>query len=495
MINKINISHIILLFVYFIPVKAWAQNCTTSYQIETFGSTTAGKYTPFWIVSNKYGSIPLQTGNGYLRVGTFHNQSFQKGFHLSVGADLLAVTSRFRNVYIQQLFATMQYKNLNLTVGSKENYSSLWDKELSSGDMVHSINARPIPEINLSVPRFTAVPFSKGRLQFMGNLAHGRSFDSQYLKSFTNENAVYTKNTLWHRKSLYIAILDPNGKFPLKVVAGIQHHAQWGGTSTNEAIGKQPQSFKDWIRVFLGRSGGEDATISDQINVLGNHYGSYDIQFGYLNPIFDLHIYRQHFFDDNSGMELRNLPDGLYGFQVDFQNFSLINKIVAEFLTTRHQSGPVNYINFDHSKYPGYGGGVDNYYNNGGYPTGISYFNRGIGSPLLTSPEYNKDNVLGFLNNRVRSFHVGFQGNLSKQVLYRILATSSENWGVMRAPLLKKESNFLGGAKISWRYPQLEGWLFSGEIAADFGATYGNNIGFSFSIKKSGFFYGENKTK
>jgi len=491
MTNKRTSCYAVSLFLFLMPFITWAQtttSCSTEYQIEMFGSASTGKYTPFWIVSNKYGAFPLDavTGNASLRAGVFHDHSFRNGIYWNVGADMIATTPRYRHVYVQQLFASVQYKSLNLTVGSKENYSSLWDHALSSGDMVLSSNARPIPEINLSVPRFTPIPFTQGHIQFRGNMAHGQSFDSRYIQSFTKGESAYVKNILLHSKSVHIRILDPQNKIPLTAVIGLRHHAQWGGTSTDKKLGKQPQSFKNFARVFLGKGGGDDASVSDQVNVLGNHYGSYDIRFGYLNPAFDIHVYMQHYFDDKSGMELYNRPDGLYGFQLDLQNFPLISKIVAELLLTRHQSGPVHYIGYDHAIYPGYGGGNDNYYNNGEYTTGVSYFNRGLGSPLLSSPEYNENGILGFRNNRIRAFHLGLQGYLSKQVSYRILATSSEGWGTMNEPFLKKENNFLSATKISYCHPRLENWLLSAEVGADFGATYGNNVGISLSVMRRG---------
>ena len=468
---------------------ASAQNTTTGstdYRLETVGSAATGRHTPFWIVSNKYGVVPLNAGNAVLRAGLFHNQTFQNGINWSVGADLLAVTPRYRHVYVQQLFADIQYKCLNLTIGSKENYISLWDKELSSGDMVHSPNARPIPEINLSVPKFTVIPFTNRLLQFRGHTALGRSSDSRYLQSFTNENTIYIKDVLWHHKSLQLRFLDTNNRFPFTAVAGMHHSAQWGGTSTNPTVGKQPATFKDLIRIILGKSGGEDATVGDQINVLGNHYGSYELQFGYLHNSFNIHIYSQHFFDDVSGMELYNFPDGLWGIQVELPNFSWLNKIVTEYFDTRNQSGPLHWLWFDRDEYPGTGGGFDNYYNNGEYTTGVSYFNRAIGSPLLTSPEYNENNNIGFQNNRVRAYHVGLQGYLSKQVSYRILTTLSEGWGTMYRPFLKKKDNFSLAVKISYCHPRLENWFFTGEVATDRGVQYGDNLGFSISIQKTG---------
>jgi hypothetical protein len=459
---------------------------STGYNLETAGSAATGKYAPFWIVSNKYGTVPLDADNAYLRAGVFHQQSSGNGLHWSAGIDVLAATPRYRNVYIQQLYAEVKYKCLNLTIGGKENYTSLWDKELSSGDMLFSTNSRPVPEINISVPGFTTIPFTKGRMQFRGDFAVGRSFDRDYLQQFRNGRQEYIENVLWHHKSLHIRLLEPENKFPFTAIIGIRHHAQWGGTSTNPEFGKQPQSFRDFIRILAGQSGGDDSSLSAQKNVLGNHYGGYDLKFGYLHSAFDIHIYKQHYFDDTSGMELYNFPDGLYGIQADIPNFLRINKIVMEFLYTRNQSGPVHYIIYDHSIYPGYGGGMDNYYNNGEYTTGVSYFNRSAGSPLLTSPEYNDNGDLGFRNNRIRALHIGLQGYLSKQVSYRILATSSESWGTMGKPFLKKVNNVLCAAKISYCHPRLDGWFFSGEVAADFGHIYGDNTGINISVKKSG---------
>ena len=460
---------------------------STVYNIESFGSAATDKYTPFWIVSNKYGVTSLDAGNAYIRSGIFHNQSLGNGLQWSAGVDIVAATPRYRNLYAQQVYAGIRYKSLDLTIGSKENYTSLWDRDLSSGDMVVSANARPIPEINISVPQFTAVPLTKGIMQFKGNFAIGRSFDTDYIEHFVNENQYFIKNILWHHKSLHIKLIDPQNRIPVTTSFGIRHHAQWGGTSSDPGVGVQPHSLKDFMRIITGRSGGEDAVSSDRLNVLGNHYGSYEMKVGYLNYVFDIYVYKQHYIDDTSGIEYYNYPDGLYGIQAALHNFSLIKKIVFEYVYTRHQSGSIHMISYDHSKYPGYGGGSDDYYNNGEYRTGVSYFNRSIGSPLLTSPEYNKNGNIGFKNNRIRAFHLGLQGYLSKQVSYRILATSSEGWGTMSKPFLSKENNFSCAAKISYCHPHLNDWLFSGEIATDFGSTiYGDNTGISISIAKSG---------
>jgi hypothetical protein len=487
-----NFNHILWIFIFLscAAVTGFSQeerpdNGSTDYRVEIFGSAASKDLTPFHIVSNRYGRVPLRAGNGFVQAGVFHRYQ-SKGLHSEAGVDLVTVTPRDRKAYVEQVYVAVGYKWLHLTVGSKEHTVSLWDGELSSGDLVHSSNARPIPEVNVSIPRFTTLPRSKGLLHIKGNFAVGRSFDEKFLAPFNNGKQYYLKHVLWHHKSVFLRLLDTRHHFPLTATVGFRHPAQWGGTSTSPAEGTQPHSLKDFLRVVMGRSGGKDASLISQQNVLGNHYGSYDFKIGYLSPLFDLQVYRQHFFDDASGMEFHNAPDGLYGIQANVHHFMFVQKVVLEYLYTRNQSGPFHYIVYDHSEYPGFGGGNDNYYNNEEYTTGISYFNRSIGSPLITSPEYNRNGRLGFRNNRVRAWHIGLSGYLSGQVAYRILLTHAEGWGTHGVPWLKKTTDFSCAASLSYGHPRLEGWRFSAEVAADRGPVYGNNAGFALSVRKTG---------
>ena len=414
----------------------------TTYKAEIFGSVASGDNTPFWMVSNRYGIVPLEANNGYLNAGVFHNQTFGKGFHWGAGLDVVAAVPRHRNFFIQQIYAELGYKCLLLSVGSKERYNSLWDCWLSSGDIVQSANARPIPEVNISIPEFTVVPLTKGWMQVKGDFAVGRSFDKDYLANFTNNKQTYVDNVLWHHKSLFVQIKDTRNDFPLSGVIGVQHWAQWGGTSTNPKIGKQPQSIKDLIRVICGSEGGDNATVSDQINVLGNHYGSYDFKLAFTQPNWQVSAYYQHLFEDKSGMIFVNNTDGLWGGQLD--------------------------------------------YNNGEYTTGASYFNRAIGSPLITSPEYNEAGSLGFKNNRVRDWHFGAEGAISSQVSYRVLVTVMNSWGRHVTPFLSKKRGASGLLDISYQHPRLSGWEFTGSLAADAGSMFGDNFGFSLKVAKRG---------
>jgi hypothetical protein len=485
--NRTFLIGILLAFAGIVKVSAQTNEEENSlvYRGEVF-ATAASDHTPFWLVSNRYSLVPLETGNGYVRAGLFYNHTFGKGFRWEAGFDIAAITPRYRNVMVQQAYAELGYKSLLLTVGSKEQYNSLWNEQLSSGDLVLSTNARPIPEIKLSMPSYTVIPLTKGWLQLKGDFSVGRSFDNAYLESFVNNRQTYIKDVLWHHKSLYFNIKNTQNHFPLSLELGLQHGAQWGGTSTNPSIGKQPQSLSDFVRVVFGMSGGEGSTASDSINVLGNEYGSYDFRLSFTKSNWVAHAYHQHYFEDKSGTELKNGFDGLWGFQLDLPEFSWLQMIVVELLETRNQTGAFHFIDFDHKAHPGIGGGADNYYNNGGYPTGLSYFNRALGSPLITSPEYNKDGSLGFKNNRTRNLHFGLSGNLSTQVGYRLLFTSMEGWGTTYRPFLNKKEGLSGLCEITYQHPKLHGWVFTGMLSVDKGDYYTKGIGGGLRIMKRG---------
>ena len=67
--------HIILIGISLlsISVRSYSQinkiQDSTIYKTELFGSAATGSNTPFWMVSNRYGVVPLDAGNGLLNAG------------------------------------------------------------------------------------------------------------------------------------------------------------------------------------------------------------------------------------------------------------------------------------------------------------------------------------------------------------------------------------------------------------------------------------------
>jgi hypothetical protein len=120
-----NSKHLIFIIsALFLTVRSFAQTREDEqnaliYKTEMFGSAASGNYTPFWLVSNRNGMVPLEAGNAYLSAGMSYNQHLGKGFQWGAGGDIAVVTPRYRNVFIRQLYAELAYHAFLLTVGSK----------------------------------------------------------------------------------------------------------------------------------------------------------------------------------------------------------------------------------------------------------------------------------------------------------------------------------------------------------------------------------------
>ncbi|MDR1371939.1 MAG: capsule assembly Wzi family protein [Dysgonamonadaceae bacterium] len=454
---------------------------TILYRAETFASIAAGDYTPFWITSNTFGVVPLKPNNAYLRGNALYTHSFYEKLQVEAGVDLLTAARHTSKVWANQLFAGASYKNIKIIVGTKNYYNSFLDRELSVGDMCFSSNARPIPEVLISIPEYITLPYTKKYLNFKGDFAVGKSMEDDYIIRTKNSTANYTTGVLYHHKSLFIKLAKPVAEAPFAFTAGLVHSAQWGGVYYgNTDVNKHPVGFDDFLRILMCSSGNSKAGIGDRINVLGNHLGTINARLDWKKEKFEAAIYKQHLFDDNSGLEYANWRDGIWGGEVHFSKFKYIEKVIVEYLNTTHQSGPLHFIDYDkRDKYRG--GGADDYYNNYSY-NGWSYFGRGIGNPLLTSPEYNQNGELKFKNTRVKSLHLGFKGKFSEEMTYRVLLTGMYGWGRMAVPFFERQDNVSVLVECNYSSEVWKGWIVGIQAATDNGSLYGNNYGCSLKI-------------
>ncbi|MDR1562007.1 MAG: capsule assembly Wzi family protein [Dysgonamonadaceae bacterium] len=475
---------LLLLLFSFFPAIVLSQT-DMYFRAESFASIANGSYTPFWIASNTYGIVPINADNSYFRGQMKYKQTLGRVFNIDAGIDLVTASNHTSSLWLHQFYAGISYRKLKLTVGSKEYFNSILDRALSQGDMCYSGNSRPHPEILLGFPEYTDVPFTGGILAFKADFAVGKSLDDDYILRTKSATSNYATGVLIHHKSLFFKVNSPVNTLPLFFTAGLVHASQWGGWVSGESVHYQPASIKDFLRIVMCSSGGDNATGSDRINVLGNHLGTINIRLDYAGGMFGAALYKQHYFDDKSGLEYANWRDGIWGGEISFPKSRFIDKIVLEMLYSKHQSGPFHFIMYDNrGKYRG--GGNDDYYNNGAYYQGWSYFGRSIGNPLLTSPEYNGDGDLKFKNNRIKSFHAGIKGNISQCLSYRVLLTSMSGWGRMSYPFLKRNDNFSFLTECLYTSSALRGWELGFQVASDNGDLYGNNFGCSFKISKHG---------
>jgi hypothetical protein len=434
------------------------------------------------MVGNTRGIVPLQPGNAYVRGNLTWEQSPNEDFRWEAGIDMVGAAKHSSSFWVHQFYAGLSFRAIHLTVGAKERYNSILDKELSTGDMTFSTNARPLPEISIGFPEYTNVPCTKGIMKFKADFSVGKSLDKNYLLRVKNATTQYATDMLWHRKFLFLQWADPQGKFPWNLTLALDHAAQWGGwTSGFEQL---PSSFKDFVRIVLGKSGGENAITGDQINVLGNHLGTVNIQLEYKAKDFRASFYKQHLYDDKSGLEYANWRDGIWGVSITLNRVPFLDKMVFEFPNTTNQSGPIHFLDYSHDDGRKYrGGGNDDYYNHDYYISGWSYYGRALGNPLLTSPEYNSDGSLHFKNTRLKAFHAGMNEHLTSNLSYRLLFTQMYAWGQMYAPFPERKNNFSSLAECSYAFPK--GWTLGVQLATDQGNLYGDNWGCSVKVSKS----------
>ncbi len=462
------------------------------YKIETFVSTGLGDNMPFHLRSLKQGLWGIDKNQGLIRAGVNKTINSERKFDYGFGVDLVGAYNRSENFFLQEIYGEVKYGCFDFLLGSKESYGIFKNKDLSSGGLVWSGNARPIPQLKVAFDRFHNVPGTNGWLQVYGDVAYGYFIDSPWIKdNFNYTHSTITTNVWYHHKSLFFRSKESK-KFIFTL--GAEFAAQFGGNYTRYVNGevdskhKNKLSFKDFLKVLIPSSGGSGSSVGDQIYYYGNHLGSWHINGEYnINKTHSLKAYTEWLFEDGSGIGKMNGWDGLWG--LEYQNLksnSIISGLVFEYLDTRNQGGPIHWAPNDHdnTQITTPATGADDYYNNYFY-NGWSLFGESIGSPLLTGTIYNQDGYLKFKHTRVRAFHIAAEGNISEQIKYRVKYSNILALGTPYVPR-KKTTNNAGSIEVDYRPSRLRGWIFNCALGLDKSSLYGDNLGIMVSICKKG---------
>lgn len=401
---------------------------TTEWMASARMSGGSAQYLPFWAHTGNYGIVPTTSG-AVLTLGGDVAYRSQRGFFFEGGVNLAGwaaadVDQDKADVrgMIERMHVSAGWKMLRADVGMLPRQKELGDLSVTGGNMMWSSNARNIPGINLKADWIYPVKW----FAFRGNLAH-----------YVMNDRRSVEGTLLHDKSLE-ARLDLGSAF--SVSGGLEHIAQWGGVS--EKYGPQPSSFNDYMRVFFAQSGGDDATVSDQVNVLGNHLGREYVRVECEADRFALLLQYDKTYEDGSGARLYNCPDGVWSLKVQNKDTkAFVTDFVYEYINTTWQSGPLHdrpateeeMKEQDPSDFY-YGRislkGRDDYFNNSMYRSGWTYHGRVIGLPLIGGLAYDENGVVtGLWCNRVRAHHLGLGGNLADGCPYVFKSTYSRNYG------------------------------------------------------------------
>lgn len=450
-------------------------------KIETMGAFTNGDNAPFWLNNNKYGLGWYNKNNQYLRTGIFSNKKIiNDNISLRLGGDFVIANQFESDFFIQQLYLDLAYKKVNLSIGQKERPILFRNNDLTSGSLTISNNARPIPEVEFATSDFILLPYTKNTLSFTGGLSYGILTDDNYKKKIRSGD--YVQNVLFHYKHLYIKFEKPESSW--NIIAGVESATQWGGDNYKNHIKiySNPHSVSDAFRVLTMQSGGSNSQEGEQVNKLGETFGSYHLIFNKKNNNGSYwKIYYEHIIDDRSGMEMNNFPDDTWGGEYNFERKQLLSTILFEFIYTKDQSGPVT---LDDNGNRIYNSTADDYYNSSFYIAN-QYYGFAFGTPLLTSPLYLKGENLQFINNRIIAYHIGLKGYFHRNLAYKALFTHSRGYGTPLVKFEKPKNEIMSSFELLYSHPKLNSWNFTSAIAYDnSNILLGKNIGIQFKISK-----------
>ena len=469
-------------------------------------TTSSGEYTPLWLQANRYGLSSLEKTNGYLRTALSRPAEADslRQWRRGVCADVAVATGFTSRTVVQQLYGEVGWKKGLLTVGAKEQPMELRNQKLSSGAQTLGINARPVPGVRIELKDYWDVPGLNHWLGFKGHIFYGKTTDDNWQEDFTNRQERYTEHTMLHTKAGYLRIA-PSDK-PLQLELGLEMGCQFAGTSYMKRVTKEilqnESGFMSYVHAFFPSSSEADET--DYRNKEGNHVGSLLARLNYEGKDFGVSLYGDHFFEDQSGLFLLDydgygsgeqwdkwerfnwliydLRDMQLGLELRLKNCRWVQTMVAEYIYTKYQSGPVYH---DHTRIMSdHVSGIDDNYNHKIF-TGWQHWGQVMGNPLYRSPLYNEDGTIYVQNNRFTAWHFGISGSPLEGLRYRLLATWQQGLGTYKIPYTDPRRNVSLLAEASYDFPAqstFSGWSVSGAVATDHGRLLGNNSGVQLTI-------------
>ena len=465
---------------------AISENDSLKYNVTLNSTFSAGQNTPFWLVNNLNGLGSIKKNNGYLRASFSKDIDVSRRFSWGAGIDITAGWNLTAPFSIHQLFGQIKYRSLGLIIGAKEITGALNNPRLSSGNILYSGNALPIPQVRLGIFDYADFWGTNGWFAVKGYVAYGMFTDSNWQKSWVAHDEKRTEDVLFHSKGLWIR----GGKitsFPLQAEIGIEMATQFAGKSFKDGIKViMPHGFKDWIKAFFPQYSSRPTFNGLQSSIAGNMLGTYYIAASWLpKSDWSIKAYYEHYFEDQSQMTFEyGWKDGLYGIEAQLPDNRFVSSVVYEFLYTKDQTGAVNHD--ANSSIPDQVSGRDNYFNHSVYQ-GWQHWGLGIGNPLVLSPVYNNPHYLAFRTNRIIAHHIGIAGNPNDRINYRILLSYSRNWGTYSYPFPEIEDNFNSIVEIGFIPRNSKGWEFKAALAYDGGDLIGKSYGGMISISKTGF--------
>lgn len=407
--------------------------------------STSDGYLPYWMTTNQYGLMPERNGAlTLLKADSRFDESkilqWRWGTSLAVSSfdnPLDPATSPVHPM-VDQLYGSLKWSKFTLDLGMKhrENEflgasSNLGSLSVTGGHLVESGNARSMPGYLVTMEPVT-VPFTGGHFLLSGAYGDYATMDNRYVKG-----------ALVHRMRIgFHGVITKR----LTLSATLDHYALWAGTYPDPEEAIFNRSFANYLRVVVGAHAGSDGTLSDRINVIGDHGGSEIFKAKYQGDGWTLTAQHDIPYADGSGMGFLNFPDG-----VNTLHFGLSdkNRWVSDLLYENHytmyQSGTENGERFGADGTlltpPGVSTvGGDNYFGNAYYCSGWTHYGHTIGDPLILPSGLRNGSWSSVLvnprieNTRLKAHHFAVGGKLFKSHPYKLMLTYSDNYGTYRNP-------------------------------------------------------------
>jgi hypothetical protein len=478
----------------FFVSSIWVPVCgqrVNQYHLEA-GAMASSDQTPFWLRANQYGTVPLQAPalrlnagiySGYRKIDSTRVRRFADWGY---GFNVIGNGGATSQLLLPEAYVKGRLGAFELYAGRRREVVGLVDTLLTTGAYAWSGNALPIPKVQIGLPNFTSIPFTKGVLSVMGAFSHGwfESSDRLIKGSYLHQKYVYGRlgKTTW----------------PFRIYAGFNHNVIWAGSAAPGTLnpnvsvnGQLPSTFQYYPAVILGTRGTQRDQIvtSFEDNRIGNHLGSIDFAADVTIGSWNAYVYRQFVYDDGSLFYGTNLDDGLNGLRL--KNLKkptggafYLRQITLEYLFTGSQGGDLFVIDDNKRR------GRDNYFNHSQFVDGWVYFGRTIGTPFLTPqtevssafPDYG----VGIANNRVSAYHLGISTLLFNKIDISTRLSTSRNAGTYNNPYASVPRQFSGLFTVSVPLNWLGGVVLNGSVALDSGELLPNSVGGYLGIRKTG---------
>jgi hypothetical protein len=472
--------------------RIFSQQRIISADVEASAGYISSGNIPFWLRSNQYGSIPLDgaslslLGSARKEYDTASNGIFDWGAsfegRLNVGNKL--------NFTLVEGYGKMRIGIFEIRAGRAKEIMGLCDPGLSSGSFSVSGNALGIPKVQISIPEFYSIPWFGKLFAFKGNFAHGW-LGSVSMNGWNGDTVQI--GTYFHQKSLYIRLGKPSWR--LKLVAGLNHQVLWGNEQSYYGDNLTLSPLQIYLYVITAKQYSND-NISNEF--FGNHNGSFDLGFEYEFKKIKVLFYRQSFYESDMLFHFANIQDGLNGVSLENKNNSnnifKWKRFLFELLYTKNQAGePWS---------PPTPDPYEPYYNHTIFMQGWSYNGAGLGTPFITPKTMARSELPSnpqeyFINNRVRVFHLGFEGAVQKWD-YVLKASLSNNYGTYYTTDEEQTTDIEnpGSYGIFGRQDQFSAYIdfnrefnkglnFGCTAAFDAGELFENSFGVLFSVSKS----------